>query len=112
MDDKIYVPDLENYKCYVIRSDSTMRAYKEIPRNNTEIEYRDYYYTANYHYQDGTQSFSNYSTLPICLDNSKLTTDFYYRNDFPDILRMFLIFAIVCLYIPYKVFFRLFRRFN
>lgn len=109
---KIYVPDLTNYKCYVIRSDSTMRAYKSIPNYNTDIEYRDYYYTANYLYQDGKQSFSNYSTLPICLDNSNLTTDFYYRNDFPDILQMFLIISIFCFYIPFKVFFRLFRRLN
>lgn len=109
---KIYVPDLTNYKCYVIRSDSTMRAYKNIPNYNTDIEYRDYYYTANYLYQDGKQSFSNYSTLPICLDNSILTTDFYYRNDFPDILQMFFIISIFGIYIPFKVFFRLFRRLN
>ncbi len=109
---KIYVPDLTNYKCYVIRSDSTMRAYKNIPNYNTDIEYRDYYYTANYLYQDGKQSFSNYSTLPICLDNSILTTDFYYRNDFPDILQMFFIISIFGFYIPFKVFFRLFRRLN
>ena len=109
---KIYVPDLTNYKCYVIRSDSTMRAYKNIPNYNTDIEYRDYYYTANYLYQDGKQSFSNYSTLPICLDNSILTTDFYYRNDFPDILQMVFIISIFGIYIPFKVFFRLFRRLN
>ena len=108
----IYVPDLENYKCYVIRNDSTMRAYKTIPRNNTEVGYRDYFFTSNYLYQDGTQSFSNYSVLPVCLDNSILTTDYYYRNDFPQILLMFTIIAIFAFYVPIKVFNRLFRRFN
>lgn len=108
----IYVPDMTNYKCYVIRSDSTMRAYKEIPNYNTEIDYRDYYYNSNYLYQDGTQTFSNYSTLPVCLDNSKLTTDYYYRNDFPSILLSFLIIALIGIYLPFKVFFRLFRRLN
>lgn len=107
---KIYVPDLESYKCFVIRNDSTIRAYKEIPRNNSDIEYRDYYYNSNYLYQDGIQSFSNYYSLPVCLDSNVLTNDFYYRNDFDSILVMFLILSIFCFYIPIKVFLRLIRR--
>ena len=106
---KIYVPDL-SYKCFVVRNDSTIRAYKEIPRNNSDIEYRDYYYNSNYLFQDGIQSFSNYTTLPVCLDSNLLTSDFYYRNDFPSILIMFLILSIFCFYIPIKVFLRLIRR--
>ena len=107
---KIYVPDLESYKCFVVRNDTTIRAYKEIPRNNSDIEYRDYYYNSNYLFQDGIQSFSSYTTLPVCLDTNLLTNDFYYRNDFPNILIMFLIISIFCFYIPIKVFFRLIRR--
>ena len=107
---KIYVPDLESYKCFVVRNDTTLRAYKEIPRNNSDIEYRDYYYNSNYLFQDGIQSFSSYTTLPVCLDTNLLTNDFYYRNDFPNILIMFLIISIFCFYIPIKVFFRLIRR--
>lgn len=109
---KIYVPDNVNYKCFVIRNDSTMRAYKEIPKNNFDVEYRDYYFTANYMYQDGIQSFGSYSTLPVCLSNDSLTTDYYYRNDFPDILIMFSIIFFFGIFIPFKVIFRLFRRFN
>lgn len=109
---KIYVPDLTNYKCYVVRSDSTIRAYKDIPKNNTDIEYRDYYYNSNYMYQDGIQSFSSYTTLPVCLNNDVLTSDYYYRNDFPDILLMFLIISLFGIYLPFKVLFRLFRRLN
>lgn len=86
----IYVPDLTNYKCFVVRSEEVIRAYKEIPKNNTEIAYRDYYYNSNYLYNDGTQSFSNYTTLPTCLDNSVLTDAYVYRNDFYDILFIFL----------------------
>lgn len=88
----IYVPDLENYKCFVVRSDTTLRAYKEIPTHNSDIDYRDYYYTANYLYQDGKQSFSTYTTLPTCLDSSTLTSDYVYRNDFPQILLTFILF--------------------
>ena len=108
----IYVPDLETYKCFVVRNDSTIRAYKNIPQNNMDIEYRDYYYTSNYLYQDGVQSFGAYSTLPICLDNSKLTNNVYYRNDFDSILVIFLIMCIFCFYLPLKIFVRLFRRFQ
>lgn len=108
----IYVPDLENYQCFVVRNESTIRAYKNIPQNNMDIEYRDYYYNSNYLYQDGVQSFGAYSTLPICLDNSKLTDSVYYRNDFDSILVIFLIMCIFCFYLPLKIFVRLFRRFQ
>lgn len=89
----IYVPDIENYKCFVVRSDTTIRAYKEIPTNNATIDYRDYFYNSNYLYQDGEQSFSNYTTLPTCLDSATLTTDYVYRNDFPQILLTFILFV-------------------
>ena len=108
----IYVPDLENYKCFVVRNDSTIRAYKNIPVNNSDVAYRDYFYNSNYLYQDGVQSFGPYSTLPICLDNSNLTNSVYYRNDFDSILVIFLIMCIFCFYLPLKIFVRLFRRFQ
>lgn len=107
----IYVPDIENYKCFVVRNESTIRAYKQIPSHNSDISYRDYYYTSNYLYQDGIQSFSQYTALPTCLDSSVITTSPYYRNDFDSILIIFLIMSIFCFLIPIKVFTRLFRRF-
>jgi len=108
----IYVPDIENYKCFVVRSDTTIRAYKEIPTNNADIDYRDYYYTSNYLYQDGSQSFSQYTTLPTCLDNSVITDSPYYRTDFDSILLIFVLLCIICFGMPLKIFMRLFRRFN
>ena len=108
----IYVPDLETYKCFVVRNDTTIRAYKDIPVNNSDVAYRDYFYNSNYLYQDGVQSFGPYSTLPICLDNSNLTNNVYYRNDFDSILVIFLIMCIFCFYLPLKIFVRLFRRFQ
>lgn len=107
----IYVPNLENYKCFVVRSENVLRAYKQIPTNNSTIEYRDYYYNSNYVYQDGVQSFSQYTTLPTCLNQDSITDSVYYRNDFDSILIIFLIMCIFCFYIPLKVFVRLFRRF-
>ena len=86
----IYVPDLENYKCFVVRDEETIRAYKEIPMEDTEVAYRDYYYNSNYLYSDGTQQFSHFTTVPTCLDSSVLTSAYVYRNDFFEILFIFL----------------------
>lgn len=106
----IYVPDLQNYECFVVRDESTIRAYEEIPTRNSEVDYRDYYYTSNYLYQDGTQTFSNYSTLPVCLSSSVLTSEVYYRNDFDRILIIFIILAIVIFYVPFKIVQRMCKR--
>lgn len=106
----IYVPST-NYSCYVVQSEGVIRAYEQTPRNNIDINYRDYYIRSNYIYKDGTQSFGSYSTLPVCLDNSQITDSVYYRNDFDSILIIFLIMSIFCFLIPIKIFTRLFRRF-
>lgn len=107
----IYVPDL-NYECYYVQSEGVIRAYEEIPQNNKEINYRDYYINSNYIYKDGYTNFGSYSTLPTCLETSVLTDNYYYRNDLADILVIFLIMCIFAFYIPLKIFMRLFRRFN
>ena len=107
----IYVPDL-NYSCYVVQSEGVIRAYEQTPNYNTTTNYRDYYIDSSYIYRDGIQQFSNYSTLPVCLDTNVLTDSAYYRNDFADILIIFLILSIFCFYIPLKIFMRLFKRGN
>ena len=109
----IYVPDIENYKCFVVRDETTIRAYKNIPKRNQDVDYRDYYYNSNYLFQDGTQSFGSYSTLPVCLDSSLITTDFVYRNYFLQIIIIGVILCLFCFYLPFKVIIcRFFRRFN
>lgn len=106
----IYVPNKEEYKCYVVQSSETIRAYKEIPRQNTEVDYRDYYFSANYIYRDGTQTFGQYTTLPVCLDNNTLSSDVRFRNDYADILIIFVIYAFFGFYIPFKLIMRLFKK--
>lgn len=105
----IYVPSLD-YKCYVVQSENTIRAYEEMPQNNREVSYRDYYLKSNYIYRDGIQSFGSYTTLPACLEMSVLTDSFYYRNDFSSILIIFLIMFIFVIYFPYRVISRFFGR--
>lgn len=109
----IYVPEDNVFnKCYVVQSTGVIRAYDTVPRNNTHYNYRDYYLESNYIYRDGEGSWGNYSTLPICLSTDFITNDFYYRNDFPDILFMFCVFSFFIIFVPFKILFRLFRRFN
>lgn len=107
---KIYVPEKERYKCYVVQSEGVIRGYEEIPKNNTTINYRDYYINSDYIFRDGHQTFGTNSTLPFCLSADIITDDYYYRLDFYKILIMFLIISIVCIYIPLKIFFKIFKR--
>lgn len=108
----IYVPNINDYQCVYVRNDSTIRAYKQLPNYNSTVDYVDYYYNSNYLFTEGQQQFSNYATLPTCLDNNLLTDNYYYRNDFPSILLMFFIISIFTIYLPFKILFRLIRRFN
>ena len=97
----IYVPDLENYQCFVVQSESTIRAYKQVPTVDSEIEYRDYYIRSDYMYRDGSQTFSRYTQLPVCLATTELTNEVYYRVDFDKILVIFLILCIFCFVLPF-----------
>lgn len=109
---KIYIPELTNYKCVYVRGDGVIRAYTEIPQNNATVTYRDFYINSNYIFTDGEQTFSQYTTVPTCLDSSVLTSKVYYRNDFDKILVIFICLCLIIFYIPIKILFRLFRRFN
>ena len=107
----IYVPDL-SYACYVVQGEGVIRGYEQMPANNLDVNYRDWYINSSYIYRDGTQSFGNWGNLPVCLETTQITDKVYYRNDFDSILIIFFIMCIFCFYIPLKVFLRLFRRFN
>lgn len=106
----IYVPSKNDYSCYVVQSEDIIRAYKELPSNNRTINYRDYYINSGYIYKDGTQQFSQYSTLPTCLNTQDVTSDVYYRLDLDKILVMFTIMCLFILFIPLKIFSKLFKR--
>ena len=107
----LYVPTTD-YACYVIYDKDTIRAYHTMPTHDSEVEYTDYLFTANYYERYGVQNFSRYSVLPTCLDKDILTTSFYYRNDFLEILLIFVLLAIICFACPLRVFFRFFKRFR
>ena len=103
--DKIFVPETTTYnKCYVVQSEGVIRGYDTIPRNNVSYNYRDYYIKSSYIFKDGTGNWSQYATLPVCLDDDILTNDYMYRLDISSILTMFLIINIFAIYLPIKIF--------
>ena len=107
----IYVPSDTTYdSCYVVQGDGVIRGYDTYPAYNTSYNYRDYYIKSNYIYRDGFGQWNNYSTLPICIDSDLITNSYYYRNDFDSICIIFLVFALFIIYIPYKIWSRLFGR--
>lgn len=107
----IYVPrDTTFNKCYVIQSEGVIRGYDTIPRNNTSYNYRDYYIRSDYIYRDGEGTWSSYTTLPSCISSSDITNDFWYRIDISNVLIMFLIINIFGIFIPIKIFSKLFRK--
>lgn len=108
---KIYVPSDNTYnKCYVVQSEGVIRAYDVLPSNNTSYNYRDYYIKSDYIYKDGAGSWSNYTTLPICLSSNDITNDYFYRLDITNVLLNVTIIALFGLYIPFRIFKSLFGK--
>lgn len=107
----IYVPEDFIYnKCYVVQSENVIRGYDRVPVNNSTYNYRDYYINSNYIYRDNSGTWSQYTTLPVCLDSNVITNDFYYRNDFSNICIIFMTCFFFIFFIPFKLYQRFFRR--
>lgn len=104
----IYIPNT-NYECFYMVDKDTLRAYDHTPAYNSSSTYTDYFINSHYLTRTGTQSWSSYSTLPVCSQES-FTTNVFYRNDFDSILVIFFILLIVCFYFPYKIIARMFGR--
>lgn len=108
----IYVPNYQNGNCAYIYNSDIIRVYDRVPSHNSIINYKDYYIKSSYIYNEGSTSFGNYATLPVCISNDRITTDVYYRNDFMQILIIFFLLSWICFLIPWKIFLRLFRRYQ
>lgn len=105
------VDSVTDYACYTISSNGEyIRAYKTQPRTNSSSNYVDFYINSHYLEVPGSQSWSQYASLPVCISSGVITNDFYYRNDMPGIMIMFLIMSIFCFYIPIRIFAKLFKR--
>lgn len=108
----IYIPEYQDTNCVVIQNSDVIRVYDTVPVQNSTVNYKDYFIKSSYIYNDGSQTFGQYSTIPVCISSDRITTDIYYRNDLPQILIIFAIMSIVMFYIPIKIFLRIFRRYQ
>lgn len=107
---KIYVPEINNGNCVTVLDHDTIRVFESTPQDNTEINFVDYYINSSYLSSTGSIVFAAGSVKPVCISSDNITTDFYYRNDLDKILVIFFIIAIICIYLPYKIFSRAFGR--
>lgn len=108
--DKIYVPNYNNNNCAYILNNDVIRVYDTQPRANSTISYKDYYINSQYIYNEGSTTFSQYTTLPTCITSSRITTDVYYRNDLANILIIFALIVFIGLWCPWRLLLRIFRR--
>ena len=101
---KIYVPEDSTFnKCYVVQSEGVIRGYDRVPSFNSQYNYREYFIKTDYIYRDGSGSWSSYSTLPVCLDSSVITNDYWFRLDITNVLINVLIISIFCFYLPFRI---------
>lgn len=108
---KIFVPSDTTYnKCYVVQNENVIRGYDHVPANNTNYNYRDYYVNSDYIYKDGSGSWSQYTTLPVCLSSDIITNNIWYRLDIDSILIIFFIMFTIVVRYPYRLFTRIFGR--
>lgn len=103
MNSKIYVPEYHNGECAYVLNKDTIRIYETHPSHNSTIAYRDYFITSSYIGATGTTTFTQYSTLPTCLSNSSITTDYAYRIDFPSIIITAFIICFVAYFFVSKI---------
>ena len=109
---RIYLPDeIDNSQCVVFQSDNVLRVYDSVPRGTIEngVTYIDYYLDYNYLKTNGTVNF-DLNTSFDCMDINQFTTDKWDRPDIWQSLICFIIIAIICLWIPFKLISRLFGR--
>lgn len=106
----IFVPEYTNSNCAYIYNSDIIRVYSRQPQHNTTVDYRDYYIKSSYIYNEGSTTFSNYSTLPVCINSNRITTNVFYRNDLSQILTILFVLLLVCFYFPYQLISRMFGR--
>lgn len=110
----IYVPNVEDYQCVIVYNNETLRAYTTTPTHNNISNYTDYYVNSHYLQNSGSQQFSQYASLPNCLNGDILTDNIFYRNDIVSILLLFVLLVVIIgfpVWIIVKRFFKGRRRF-
>lgn len=95
----IYVPTINSNTCYYFDNNNTI---VELPSTyETNQTYNVKHISIDNHYQTYYKN-KTITEQVNCLDNSLLTTNYYYRSDIVDILFFFIFIAICIIYIPYR----------
>lgn len=105
-----YLPEYSTGQCLFVYDKDTLRVLDNKPVLNTPVDYTDYYINSNYYTTNGTIIYND--TMPLCISDDKISTDYIYRVDFLNIVLLFVLLVIICFYVPVKILFRFFRRFN
>lgn len=99
---KIYLPkEINETECVRVIDKDTIRVYENKPIENEEIKYTDYYINSHYLENAGVEIATNDSIT--CINQENLTTSYYYRNDFNDILLIFFIMLFIVYFIFSKI---------
>lgn len=106
----VYIPEFSSGNCAYIYNSDIIRVYNSQPQHNSTIAYKDYYIKSSYIYNEGSTTFSNYTTLPTCINSNRITTNVMYRNDIDSIMIVFFILLLICFYFPYRIISRAFGR--
>lgn len=105
---KIYVPsEYLNKPCYQVNA-NYIRVFETTYNNISNVVY-DIYINQDYQVKRGN---ATYNSNTVCDNINTYTDNIYYRMDFVYILIIFFIMSFICFWIPWKIFCRLFRRFN
>ena len=98
------VENVSDFACYSVIDKDTIRAYKSMPAINSSSDYVDFFINSHYLEKEGNQTWGNWSqNLPSCISSSAISTDFYYRNDLPEVLVIFIILVVFVTYFPRKL---------
>lgn len=105
----IYLPieNFSDYSFYYLLDSETIRVYDTNPIIDTDVPYTDYFINSHYLSKTGIEHIS---LVPTPLDVNLLTNSVYYRNDFSDILIIFLILCIFCFWLPFQILKRFFKK--
>lgn len=106
---KIYLPEeYVNMPCKQVNN-GYIRVYRTTNTNYSNVVY-DIFVDQDYQVRQTTAS---YNTNTYCDTVNSYTSDYFYRVDFVDYLKGYLILLFLFVYVPWKFFIcRFFRRFN
>jgi len=104
---KVYLPSFTSSNCIVVKDKDTIRLYETLPTLGDSVNYTDYFINSHYLTKSGVELIDS---VAACESQDNFTNEIYYRNDFDSICIIFIVFALICIYLPFKIVSRAFGR--